>query len=112
MMIPYLKLRRIIMENLKQKWANQIASWKASGMSIRAWCQKQGISPSTFSYWKRGREKVQDSSNKSPSPFIELKDENVKDSGVTLSVKEVEVRLSISFDSTSLQRCLNVLRRL
>jgi hypothetical protein len=39
-------------EDRRAIWRAKIASQKASGLTIAAWCAEQGISPHTFSYWR------------------------------------------------------------
>lgn len=34
-------------------WEQRIAAWRDSGLSQRAWCLHEGISPQTFGYWFR-----------------------------------------------------------
>lgn len=34
-------------------WEQRIAAWRDSGLSQRAWCQHEGVSPQTFGYWFR-----------------------------------------------------------
>ena len=35
------------------EWASRFAEQKSSGLSVPAWCEKQGISKYKFFYWKR-----------------------------------------------------------
>lgn len=34
-------------------WVGRIASWSRSGLSRRAWCDRNGINVQTFDYWRR-----------------------------------------------------------
>jgi hypothetical protein len=34
-------------------WEQRIAAWRDSGLSQRAWCLHEGVSPQTFGYWFR-----------------------------------------------------------
>lgn len=99
------------MKTLKEKWKKRIDAWKASGMSIRAWCRQHNISHSTFGYWKRGK-LSQSSSKEKNSKFIELQDKRTEETGLSLSTKGLKVHLSKNFDSETLHRFLNVLRNL
>ena len=34
-------------------WSAQLAAWRSSGLSQRAFCERRGINQSTFSKWRR-----------------------------------------------------------
>ena len=33
-------------------WTKQIKDWQASGLSRNAYCQREGLKPTTFDYWR------------------------------------------------------------
>ena len=33
-------------------WSKQIKSWQASGLMRSAYCQREGLKPTTFDYWR------------------------------------------------------------
>ena len=37
----------------REYWADQINGWRASGLSQKAYCAGQGLSLSSFQYWRR-----------------------------------------------------------
>ena len=40
-------------EALLQEWTARIGECRASGMSVKAWCETQGISNKTYYYWEK-----------------------------------------------------------
>jgi hypothetical protein len=34
-------------------WSKRVRSFEASGLSQRLWCERRGISTSSFSYWRQ-----------------------------------------------------------
>jgi hypothetical protein len=40
-------------EDRSQAWTQRIEARRASGLSIRAWCQREGISEASFFYWRK-----------------------------------------------------------
>ena len=36
-----------------ERWSGKIAACRGSGLTVRAWCQKNGISEKTYYYWQR-----------------------------------------------------------
>ena len=48
-------------EALLQEWTTRIGECRASGMSVKAWCETRGISVKTYYYWEeRYVEKVKE----------------------------------------------------
>ncbi|MFZ5985538.1 MAG: IS66 family insertion sequence element accessory protein TnpA [Bacillota bacterium] len=37
--------------NLEREWKIKFEVYKNSGLSVKAWCEKNGIKPTTFHYW-------------------------------------------------------------
>jgi hypothetical protein len=37
----------------REEWKQEVDNYKTSGLSIKRYCKEHGISPSTFSYWKK-----------------------------------------------------------
>lgn len=35
------------------KWSQRIAACRQSGLSVRQWCNEQGINPKTYYHWQR-----------------------------------------------------------
>lgn len=59
------------MENngTREDWKNEIIKYRKSGLSIKRYCKDNGISPSTFYYWKK---KYDSSSIKKPNPMVKI----------------------------------------
>lgn len=62
--------------HLKSHWSQHLDAWRASGLSQNAYCQKHGLRPNQFTYWKRKLTTPSvDSENKPSAPdcaFIPL----------------------------------------
>jgi hypothetical protein len=39
--------------NVDAKWREKIGMWERSGQTIKAFCQEQGATESSFHYWRR-----------------------------------------------------------
>jgi transposase-like protein len=37
----------------EQQWRERVADWQTSGLSVRAFCRRQGLAEPTFHYWRR-----------------------------------------------------------
>ena len=37
----------------QDKWSQRVAECRQSGLSVRQWCNEQGINPKTYYYWQR-----------------------------------------------------------
>ncbi len=38
---------------LERQWRERMAGWRASGLSVREFCQRRGLTEPTFHYWRR-----------------------------------------------------------
>jgi len=38
---------------LERQWRERMAGWRASGLSVRVFCQWRGLTEATFHYWRR-----------------------------------------------------------
>jgi hypothetical protein len=98
-------------EKLKNEWKNRFEQWRASGKTIKAWCEEQKISLHVFYYWRTKFKSVPNIAQSSSNPFIEVTDRKV-DSGLSLQWYGIVVCLSKNFDEKTLARLLQILRRL
>ncbi|MCY4641085.1 MAG: hypothetical protein OXC41_00025 [Gammaproteobacteria bacterium] len=53
-----------------KEWLVRIQSWKESGLSQSAWCQKHDIRVSKFGYWKRKLETVSPAKPANKTGFV------------------------------------------
>lgn len=92
----------------KHDWKENILNQRGSGLSIAAWCRKNGIPPHAFYYWQS---KLFPKAPTSRSDFAELKadEENFKP-GVILEYQGFRIHLHENFDCVVLKRCLEVLK--
>ena len=88
----------------RELWESRIATWKASGKSIRGWCLQYAISPSSFTYWKF--KLFPKKLNK--SAFVEILEE--ESTGIEVRYKGFEIHIGKEFDEQNLSRCLKVIR--
>jgi len=40
-------------ERKEQEWRRWIGEWRASGLSVRAFCERRGLATHRFYYWRR-----------------------------------------------------------
>jgi len=46
-------VRKLKHEALLQEWTARIGECRASGMSVKTWCETQGVSIKTYYYWEK-----------------------------------------------------------
>ena len=59
-----------ISQTIPEFWMQRVNAWHQSGLSQKAWCDQQGVSPSQFSYWKRKLQAVHVNAENTPSAFV------------------------------------------
>lgn len=60
------KRRRRVNESKVRKWSGLVDAWSRSGLSQREFCQKQGVSLTTFQYWRYQRKVREKSKSEVP----------------------------------------------
>lgn len=91
-------------EELRRQWAERLEDWKASGLSIAAWCRQRGEREARFQYWRdklKPEERIK---------FVEVKERPRRDTGIVLEVGKVKVQLSCDFDPATLKRVVALLQ--
>ncbi len=93
-------------------WKKLVLEWRASGKSSSVWCKENNIHNNTLSGWKKRlkQHEINNTSVKSKTGFIELKNRESSDSGITLECNGIKIHLKTQFDSSVLKQCLNCLR--
>jgi len=38
---------------LERQWRDRMSHWRASGLNVREFCQRRGLTEPTFHYWRR-----------------------------------------------------------
>ena len=46
-------LQRYNAEQRVARWAEMIARCRSSGMTVKSWCEQEGVSAKTYYYWQR-----------------------------------------------------------
>jgi transposase len=98
-------------ERKEQEWRRRIAQWRASGLSVRAFCDRHGLATPSFYAWRRVLERraaekaalvaVQVVTDAPPAPASALE--------VVLADGRA-VRVAPGFDAATLRRRLAVLQ--
>jgi hypothetical protein len=98
-------------ERKEQQWQRWIGEWRASGLSVRAFCDRHGLALPSFYTWRRTLERraaekaafvpVQVVADAAPTPASALE---------VVLVDGRTVRVSPGFDAATLRRLLAVLQ--
>lgn len=92
---------------LRERWQRHLKSWRSSGNTQIAYCQKHGISRHAFQYWKHQLD------NGRPSRFVEVKHPPAPDVSNHIEILLVEgVRICVrqGVSPEELRMVLHVLR--
>ncbi len=95
-----------MMPSLKQQWAEKIAAWRESGLSIAAWCRQNNEGYYRFIYW---RKRLQPKVLPSTGRFVELTFET---SSLAVECNGVTLHIERGFDRDLLRQVLSVLKAL
>lgn len=102
-------------------WLERIIAYRASGLSVRVWCENNQVNINTFRYWnqKCNKESVLHTSSKKCSQWlsVEVSDSEPDllvtqaSSGVTIKLGFVSVEVSPGFDLKTLEDVFHVLKK-
>ena len=96
---------KTISEEKRSFWETKIQEQKTCGLSIKAWCQQNQITPSAFQYWKGRFYKTE---SLTPAAFAELSSAN--ESGIFFEYQGIRIFVEKQFDLSTLTNCLIALR--
>jgi hypothetical protein len=96
-------------------WGQQVAAWKQSGQTIRAFCGEQNLTESQFHLWKRrlGTKptRTPGGSVKDPTPkFVPVSVTGLRGSPITLMVRDATIRIESGVDLELLRTVLCALK--
>lgn len=79
-----------------ERWSGKIAACRGSGMTVRAWCQENGITEKTYYYWQRRLYQELTCAQAQSNGFADITPPKVGNSGqiaarVHISGSEVEI---------------------
>jgi hypothetical protein len=99
-----------ISEQIKHQWKENILKHSTSGLSIAAWCRQNALAVHAFYYWK---DKLFPKGPTDRSSFSEITSHEIdmSNAGVILKYQGFNIQLSRDFDSPTLKRCLEILKK-
>ena len=95
-------------------WRQQIADWKQSGQTIRAFCSERNLTESQFHLWKRcsaSSPRAPAGSVKDPTPaFVPVSVAGLRGSPITLKIHGATLRIEPGVDVELLRTVLQSLK--
>ena len=99
-----------------ENWTARIMACRSSGMTVRAWCQENGLSEKTYYYWQRRLFQAlseQQQATQQPA-FVEITSTpNVRPSGgaaVTVRIAGAEADIYSGADAVTVETVLRILK--
>lgn len=96
-----------------EQWSGKIAACRGSGMTVRAWCQENGISEKTYYYWQRRLFQELTSVQPQSSGFVEVTPRKTESTGqlaVRIRIADAEAAVYNGADAATLETVFRVLR--
>ena len=98
-----------------ENWTAKIMACRGSGMTVRAWCQENGLSEKTYYYWQRRLFQTlseQQQAVRQPA-FAEVTPVQAVRSGsvaVTVRIAEAEADIHSGADAATVETVLRILK--
>jgi transposase len=98
-------------ERKERQWRRRISQWRASGLSVQAFCAQHGLTPASFYHWRRVLERR---AAEEPAAFVPVQVVADAVPAQTCALEVVladgrAVRVGPGFDAATLRRLLAVL---
>ena len=93
-----------------EHWQRLVAGQARSGLSVRAFAERHGVSPDTLTYWKYKRRGARPTRT-TFAPVQVIDDGNMRGREFVLELDGVGVRIPPDFDADALVRLLAIVRR-
>lgn len=95
-------------EQRKQEWMTRIADYRASGLTMTAWCQAHSFSKEQLKYWIRKTKTT--SPSKRPQHFVPLTTtEESAVSSLIVHIGKARIELHAGFDPQLLREVVQAL---
>ena len=97
-------------EQKERHWRHRIAEWRASGLSVRAFCGQRGLATPSFYHWRRVLERR--APEKAAFVPVQVVADTVPVQTSTLELVLIDgrtVRVAPGFDAATLRQLLAVL---
>ena len=101
-------------EEKREFWSHVLELYQTSGLSLRAFCQQEGIKDHQFHYWRR-RLTADTAVPCEPERFVSLEfaghcsTNDCESSGVSVIIGSARIELARGFDSGELLRTVHLL---
>ena len=99
------------------RWAEAVQECRSSGVSVKAWCETQGITTTTYYRWERAVLSEVDALQQGPTrvqfaevPTPKQMQRSVAQQVATLRCKEVSLDIYPGMDAETLQLIMSVMR--
>ncbi|SMF25568.1 hypothetical protein SAMN02744102_02225 [Paenibacillus barengoltzii] len=80
-------------EDRQQEWMERLADYRASGLTMRAWCEARQVSFHKLRYWLRATK--QQESAPAAASFVPLTVSEAAETGASLVVRVGEARIEL-----------------
>ena len=95
-------------------WSEKIMACRNSGMSVRGWCQENGVAEKTYYYWQRRLfETLSQQQERTEPSFAEITPPQPAHSGnvaVTVRIAGAEADIHSGADAATVEAVLRVLK--
>lgn len=93
-------------EQREAYWGELLARQTASGLSVRAWCERESVRYTTFAYWRR---RLGQPLAAAPLTLIRVDGGEEKARGLWVSVGEARIEVRPGFDAGLLKQVVAAL---
>lgn len=99
--------------NNNEEWKKLISDYQSSGLTYRAWCEKNNKSLSALHYWLKKLNQTE-SNNQSEQQWvsISLKEQAIKHPAIILKIDNITIEILEGFNKSVLTDILSIVQQL
>ena len=86
-------LQTVKQQRMLSEWAEWVSACRSSGLSLKTWCQKNGVSEQTYYKWQRRLYEL--AQNQQENWFAEIPKTAMNRSGIAVTVQIGSVELAV-----------------
>lgn len=97
---------------LRKEWETQVAAFKASGLSVPAWCRAHDVKPHRLRYWLRKFQTEVEGASSTKWVSLEVEKPTVLENAILVRVGSASIEVKPGFDATLLSDVVKILKTL
>ena len=103
-------LQTVNQQRKLSEWAERVTACRSSGLSVKTWCQENGVSEQTYYKWQRRLYELAQKQQENRFAEITPQAKSRSDNAVTVQIGDVELAIHNSADAATVEAVLRAVK--